>query len=110
MKKKATKFSSELESEEWSIEAESRDGARAFKRIKDSHSDAVVVVLDKLPSHGIETALVVRNSKSTAGISIVFVDAEEDTLKQVRALSLMIYFAHRRTLNPCLTPDLFRFP
>ncbi|MBE0409112.1 MAG: hypothetical protein IBX69_05200 [Anaerolineales bacterium] len=60
----------------WDVDLEVEDGSRAFSQIKQSQPRCVVVSLARLPSHGRQTALVLRTSAATRHIPILFVDGK----------------------------------
>jgi hypothetical protein len=57
---------------------------RAYWRARDSPPDAFVVDLSRRPSHGREVAIVLRGSKTTRHIPILFVDGEPGKVQEVR--------------------------
>jgi len=68
----------------WQVEVESKDEARAGKRIKDAPPDLVVISLAHLPSHGRETADYLQSLKATRSIPLVFVDGAGEALEKNR--------------------------
>lgn len=61
------------------------DGATALRTIREAPPDAVIIDLSRLPSHGRETALALRQSKVTRAIPIVFVDGEPEKVAAIRS-------------------------
>ena len=59
---------------------ETEDGAAAWKRIKASPPDAIVISLSRLPSHGRRVAAVTRETKALRQVPIVFVDGSEEKI------------------------------
>jgi hypothetical protein len=56
------------------VEIEAEDGQRARERMKSSPPAAPVIYLDRLPSHGRETARAIGASKAGRDLPILFVD------------------------------------
>lgn len=68
------------------VEIEAEDGARGCKRVLASPPDAIVISLDRLPSHGRRTAAYLRTTKVGATLPIAFIGASgelEKTREQV---------------------------
>lgn len=68
----------------WKVELESADGARACKRIIADMPDVVVIYLNRLPSHGRETAAGLRSSRKGKGIPIIFVEGKPEKVEIVK--------------------------
>ena len=90
----------------WDIEFEDSDGARGVKTIKNDIPDAVVIYLDRLPSHGRETALALKSAKSTSGIPIIFVDGEKETLGKIKTKIPNATFTDPKKLHATLAKVL----
>jgi DNA-binding response OmpR family regulator len=86
----------------WDVEFEDSDGARGIKSIKADPPDAVVIDLNRLPSHGRETALALKSAKSTRDIPIVFVDGEAATIEKIKAMLPDAIFTKSNKLNAAL--------
>jgi DNA-binding response OmpR family regulator len=72
--KEAEQAAKTIRSTGWEISGiESKDGGKAYKAIKASPPDAVVVYLTSKPSHGWETAKALRETAATRHIPILFV-------------------------------------
>lgn len=67
-----------LEEAGWQVALEANDGGRAFRRIRDGHPAAVVIVASAKPSHGAQTARALRQTGATRALPIVVVDADTD--------------------------------
>jgi CheY-like chemotaxis protein len=67
-----------LRREGWTVTAETEDGGRAYKKIREDPPDVVVIDLAKKPSHGRQVAQALRDVKASRGIPIVFVDASDE--------------------------------
>lgn len=52
---------------------ENTDGGKAYKSVGDKMPDYVVVNIMYKPTHGLETAKVIKNRKKTQNIPIVFI-------------------------------------
>ena len=74
-----------FQDEGWNVELETKDGARAGKRILADLPDAVVIYLTRLPSHGRETAHALRSFQATRDLPIIFVDGEGEPLEKTKA-------------------------
>lgn len=59
-------------------------GARAWKQLKASPPDVLVVNLDRLPSHGRRVAAVVNETKRLAELPVVFVGGAPDKLARAK--------------------------
>jgi response regulator RpfG family c-di-GMP phosphodiesterase len=66
------------------VETESEDGARAYKKIKAEIPDAVVIYLNRLPSHGRWTAVSLRSVKTTHDIPIIFVNGSNKDIEKTK--------------------------
>jgi CheY-like chemotaxis protein len=70
----------------WEVSGvEAEDGGRAYRLIRDSRPDVLVIYLTRRPGHGRETARALRDVKATRDLPIVFVGGEEEALANVRA-------------------------
>jgi hypothetical protein len=71
---------------QWGYEVnfEASDGARACRTIVENGAEAVVINLDRLPSHGRITAEHLRKLGATREIPIIFVDGEPENVEIVR--------------------------
>ena len=61
-------------------------GPETLKRMRQSPPDAFVIDLGRLPSHGREVALALRQAKPTRMVPLVFVDGEPEKVERIRAL------------------------
>ena len=66
------------------VGTETEDGDRAVRAILDEPPQVVVIHLDRLPSHGRETAHALRQTKPGQLIPLVFVGGEADKVRKVR--------------------------
>ena len=78
-------FAAELRAAGWRVETEAEDGARAYRRIRELAPTAVVVNLDRKPSHGRITAESLRGSKATREIPIYFVGGDDASREKTKA-------------------------
>lgn len=91
----AEKLAESLRQAGWPVEIEARDGTRAWETVRANPPLGLVVSLDRLPSHGRETALAVRKSTAGRTIPIVFVGGEPEKVAAVRArIPDALYLAH----------------
>jgi CheY-like chemotaxis protein len=72
------------------------------RALKENPPDAVVIDLTRLPSHGREMAVWIRNRKSSRTLPIVFVDGEPDKLARVKDVLPDATYATRATLARAL--------
>jgi CheY-like chemotaxis protein len=56
----------------------------SMKEFRDNPPDAVVIDLDRLPSHGREVGVFLRSSKSTRLIPLIFVEGAADKLQRIK--------------------------
>jgi CheY-like chemotaxis protein len=68
------------------VDAAPLDGAEALRRLKRRPPGAIVIDLSRLPSHGREVALALREMGATRRIPIVFVEGAAEKVARVRAL------------------------
>jgi hypothetical protein len=68
------------------VEAALPDGPALLKEIAASLPDAIVIDLTRLPSHGRDMALAIRQKKATRGIPLVFAAGEPSKVEGVRTL------------------------
>lgn len=57
----------------------------AYKKVKARPPDVLVVYLTRLPSHGRETAHMLRSVKATRDLPIIFVGGEGEALEKTKA-------------------------
>ncbi len=74
-----------LRDEGWYVETEGEDGARAFQFIRAEPPDAVVIDLDRRPSHGRELALALRQARATRALPLFFVGGRQAAVEKARA-------------------------
>jgi CheY-like chemotaxis protein len=58
----------------------------AISRVRDAHPDAIVIDLSRLPSHGREIALTIRQYKGMRAVPIVFVDGDPEKIAAIKSL------------------------
>lgn len=80
----AESFAQPLRASGWEVEIEAEDGHRAWERVKNAPPEALVVYLQRLPSHGRETARAIRKTKAGRDLPILFVGGDEAKLDKVR--------------------------
>lgn len=73
-----------LRAEGWEVEVEAADGADAAERIRNDRPAVVVISLTRLPSHGRETAVYLRDRYTEPELPIVFVDGDPEKVEGVR--------------------------
>lgn len=70
----------------FAVDYEEQIGTAVMRALRESAPEAVVIDLSRLPSHGREVAIAIRNSRKTRAIPIVFCDGEAEKVKAVRQL------------------------
>jgi hypothetical protein len=73
-----------IESAGFEIDRVDVTSARLITHIRLTQPDAVVVDLDRLPSHGRTVAALLRNTKSTRSIPLVFVGGEDAKVARLK--------------------------
>ncbi|TMQ02976.1 MAG: hypothetical protein E6J90_44685 [Deltaproteobacteria bacterium] len=71
----------------WTVELESEDGGRAYRRVRTQTPEAVVVSLGAKPSHGRETIRSIVQPKATRGIRILAIGGSEADRTKLAALA-----------------------
>lgn len=61
----------------WIVAIEHGDGLRAWKRIKDSRPDVLVVDMERRPSHGRELLRTMGQRKHTVDIPVIRIGGED---------------------------------
>lgn len=69
----------------WQVHVESENGGRAYRHIRTSVPDAVVIDLRRKPSHGREVGSALRELRATSTVPIVCIEDDEDAREQTRA-------------------------
>lgn len=69
----------------WHVEVETENGGRAYRHIRTSVPDAVVIDLRKRPSHGREVGSALRELRATREVPIVCIEEGDDAREQTRA-------------------------
>jgi DNA-binding response OmpR family regulator len=70
----------------WEVEIEAEGGARAGRRVRSFQPDVVVIYLDRLPSHGRQTARYLRSRLETRDMPVIFVNGAQKPLEEIKAL------------------------
>ena len=68
------------------VGSESKLDKETFKRIKEYPPDVFLIDLTRLPSHGKEIAVGLRQIKSTRNIPIIFTEGEKEKIEKIREL------------------------
>ena len=104
----ASELTTPLVQDGWDVQLETEDGARAARAIIAEPPDAVVVSLERLPSHGRETVQALKQSKLGRGIPVIFVggagDALAKTKTKIRDAQFVSAESLRRALARYATP------
>ncbi len=83
------------------VEVESNNGGRAFRRVRTSVPDVLVVDLRKKATHGRDVARALRDLRVTRAVPMVFLEAEEQR-GLTREKVADARFATEETLNGAL--------
>ena len=86
----------------FTVDVEAEDGARACKHMTESPPDAVVISLQRLPSHGRETAKALQTIKATRELPILFVGGTDEAVEKTRATVPGAEFAGEEELELAL--------
>lgn len=82
----AKQRATQIKAHGYQVDASSLRGSSAYvSRFRSLNPDAIVIDLDRLPSHGREVALALRASKSTRHFPIVFTGGVDDKVQKLRA-------------------------
>jgi CheY-like chemotaxis protein len=68
----------------YDVAAASDEGGQALRTLEQHAPQALVIDLSRLPSHGRQVALAVRQQKKTRHIPLVFVDGDPDKVARLR--------------------------
>lgn len=83
----------------WQVDVESENGGRAYRHIRTSVPDAVVIDLRHRPSHGREVGSALRELRATRTVPIVCIEEGEDAREQTRARIDGVRFSSPETLS-----------
>lgn len=92
------------------VDAEPLDPGRLIGQFRDRPAAAVLIDLDRLPSHGREVAVSLRGSKTTRLIPIVFAGGAPEKVERIRQELPDAFFTDWRKLAPVLTKALKTTP
>ena len=81
-------------------------GSTSFKTLRKKIPDAVVIDLTRLPSHGREVALALRERKATRAVPLVFVGGEPAKVERMQALLPDATYASWRGIKGAVTRAL----
>jgi DNA-binding response OmpR family regulator len=100
----AEEYARALVDSDWEVDIEAKDGRKAFEAIKANPPAVVIIYLNRLPSHGRETAHALRTIKSLKEIPIIFVGGQGEPLEKTKtiipdAIYLMDTELHQRLEN-----------
>ncbi|HZH98497.1 MAG TPA: hypothetical protein VEX38_05955 [Fimbriimonadaceae bacterium] len=73
----ASTLPADLDQAGFDVEVESEDGGKAYRRLREETFAAVVFDMSKKPSHSLEVARAVGESKKMSALPLVFVDSAE---------------------------------
>jgi len=76
----------ELEAAGFQVTFEPFQGAPTLKRLRADPPDAVVIDLNRMPSQGRDVAFLLRQSKSSRGLPLVFVGGDPEKVAKIEAM------------------------
>lgn len=85
-KDEAIERAAKLREAGFAVDVEPLQGAGSLKHLREDPPVAFVIDLSRLPSHGREVALALRQTKATRAIPLVFVDGEDEKVRRIRLL------------------------
>lgn len=94
----ASRNADALRRDGWQVDVESENGGRAYRHIRTSVPDAVVIDLRHRPSHGREVGSALRELRATRTVPIVCIEEDEDAREQTRARIDGVRFSSPETL------------
>ncbi len=98
----AGSYASELESIGCAVEVEYDDGGKAYKRIKESPPDVVIIYLTRLPSHGRETALALTTTATLSDLPMIFVGGAPRVVSEIKPLFPNARFVTQENLKEAI--------
>jgi DNA-binding response OmpR family regulator len=97
-------FQSDLEKAGWQVEMESKDGSAGYKRVREDPPWAVLFAMHHKPSHSVETAKALRQSKNTCDLPMIFLTDDPIQVANVKSmLGENLYFVHPTEAHKRLT-------
>lgn len=91
----------------WQVDVESENGGRAYRHIRTSVPDAVVIDLRRRPSHGREVGSALRELRATRTVPIVCIEDGEDEREQTRARIDGVRFSSPDALSHAIADATF---
>ncbi len=82
----------------WRVEVESEDGAAVWRKVREGDPRTVVISLDRLPSHGRQTALSIR----TRSLPLIFVGGDADRVEALKREIPEAVFTNHEELSQVL--------
>jgi DNA-binding response OmpR family regulator len=95
----ATRQADALRRDGWQVDVESENGGRAYRHIRTSVPDAIVIDLRSKPSHGREVGSALRELRATRSVPIVCIEEGEEAREQTRARIDGVRFSSPETLS-----------
>ena len=99
-----------LEQAGFSVDASPLEPGSVIGHIRATAPAAILIDLDRLPSHGREVAVALRRSKSTRGIPIVFAGGPPEKVQRIRTELPDAFFTEWRAVAPALKKALKTAP
>jgi CheY-like chemotaxis protein len=75
-----------LRSAGYAVERQDGSGPQFLRKLRERPPDAVVIDLSRLPSHGRDIGLVLRQMKATRNIPLIFVEGDPEKVARIRGL------------------------
>lgn len=94
----------------YDVASESRQDGAGLRTMDSAQPDALVIDLGRLPSHGREVALAVRQRKKSRHLPLVFVDGEAQRVEALRDLLPDATFTTWKALRPALAAAIANPP
>ena len=89
-----------------SVDSESMQDKETFKRIKQFPPDVFLIDLSRLPSHGREIAVGLRQIKPTRNVPIIFAEGEKDKVDRIKDLIPDAIYTSWKNIKPALKKAL----
>jgi CheY-like chemotaxis protein len=97
-----------LEACGYAVEWQVRSGPELVAELKTTKASAIVIDLDRLPSHGRDVGIYVRRSKATRTLPIVFVGGDQAKIAAIRQLLPDADYTTWTAIESCLARALAR--
>ena len=106
----ADEYLEKLRAQGFDAEYDERPASRELAEWRRTPPDLFVIDLTRLPSHGRELAVAIRNSKNLRSVPLVFVDGEPEKVERVKQVLPDALFVSTAKLIPALRRALREGP